>query len=90
MRYLKTYESYYSEEEFFSAVTSGLGEYNLRPVQIKHIIDQYSDEISQFCADGKDPKAFLDRIVKDMDIENGGGFLGVYAPANGSPAIKYL
>ena len=67
-----------------------LKEFNIRPVVLNHILDQYQDEISQYYEEGKDPKFFVDEIVKDMELDSGGFMAHKAGSAGYNRVIKYL
>ncbi len=72
MKYLKTYESYWTEQEYISDVVSGLSKYNVSPVELKKLIGAYEKDILACRDAGKNPKEFTDKIVKDLELEQGG------------------
>ena len=85
-----TNESYNDVQEYTNQITSLLKEYNIRPVVLNHLVDQYQDEISQYYEEGKDPKFFVDEIVKDMEIDSGGFMAYKMGSAGYNRVIKYL
>lgn len=85
-----TNESYNDIQEYTNQIVSLLKEYNIRPVVLNHLIDEYQDEISQYYEEGKDPKFFVDEIVKDMELDSG-GFMAHKMGSDGyNRVIKYL
>jgi hypothetical protein len=85
-----TNESYNDVQEYTNQIMSLLKEFNIRPVVLNHILDQYQDEISQYYEEGKDPKFFVDEIVKDMELDSGGFMAHKVGSAGYSKVIKYL
>ena len=83
-------ESYSDVQEYTNQIMSLLQEYNIRPVVLNHILDQYQDEISQYYEEGKDPKFFVDEIVKDMELDSGGFMSQKVGTSGYSRVIKYL
>jgi len=67
-----TNESYNDIQEYTNQIISSLEQYNIRPVVLNHLIDEYEDEISKYYEEGKDPKFFVDEIVKDLELDSGG------------------
>lgn len=90
MKYIKTYESYWTDQEYTQDIISGLSKYNITPTDVGRIVDQYENEILDYYNSGKNPSSFVDKIVKDMDLDKG-GYMSVktgVAPIN--QTIKYL
>ena len=85
-----TNESYNDVQEYTNQIMSLLKEYNIRPVVLNHLIDQYEDVISQYYEEGKDPKFFVDEIVKDMELDSGGFMSQQVGSAGYNRVIKYL
>lgn len=85
-----TNESYNDVQEYTNQIMSLLKEFNIRPVVLNHIIDQYQDQISEYYEEGKDPKFFVDEIVKDMELDSGGFMAHKVGSAGYSKVIKYL
>lgn len=83
-------ESYNDVQEYTNQIMSFLKEYNIRPVVLNHLIDEYEDEISQYYEEGKDPKFFVDEIVKDMELDSGGFMSQKVGSAGYNRVIKYL
>lgn len=85
-----TNESYSDIEEYTSQIINLLKEYNIRPVVLSNLIDQYQSDIIDYFESGKDPKFFVDEIVKDMELDSG-GFMAQRVGSSGySKVIKYL
>lgn len=85
-----TNESYNDVQEYTNQIMSLLKEYNIRPVVLNHLIDEYQEEISEYYEEGKDPKFFVDEIVKDMELDSGGFMAHKVGSAGYSKVIKYL
>jgi hypothetical protein len=83
-------ESYNDVQEYTNQIMSLLKEFNIRPVVLNHIIDQYQDQISEYYEEGKDLKFFVDEIVKDMELDSGGFMAHKVGSAGYSKVIKYL
>lgn len=88
MKYLKTYESYWTEQEYTADISTGLANYNLRPLQINKIISEYEDEILDNRDTGKQPSFFVDKIVKELDLDKG-GFTRQRTPPRGAWKQNY-
>jgi len=92
MRYIKSYkifESVYSIEEYFDYITKGLGNYNIRPIDLGEIISSYEDDIMTCYDSGQNPKIILDQILKDLELSNG-GFMSIKQLKSTKSTIKYL
>ena len=85
-----TNESYDDVQEYTNQIMSLLKEFNIRPVVLNHILDQCQDQISEYYEEGKDPKIFVDEIVKDMELDSGGFLAHKVGSAGYSKVIKYL
>ena len=85
-----TNESYNDIQEYTNQIMSFLKEYNIRPVVLNHILDQYQSQISEYYEEGKDPKFFVDEIVKDMELDSGGFMAQKMGSAGYNRVIKYL
>ena len=85
-----TNESYNDIQEYTRQITNHFKSYNIRPLVLNHIIDQCQDQISQYYEEGKDPKFFVDEIVKDMELDSGGFMAQKLGSAGYSKVIKYL
>jgi len=83
-------EAYNDIQEYTNQIMSLLKEYNIRPLVLTHLIDEYQDEISQYYEEGKDPKFFVDEIVKDMELDSGGFMAHKVGSAGFNRVIKYL
>jgi hypothetical protein len=85
-----TNESYNDIQDYINNIVDRFKVYNIRPVVINHIIDQCEEQISQYYEEGKDPKFFVDEIVKDMELDSGGFMSQKMGSAGYSKVIKYL
>jgi hypothetical protein len=85
-----TNESYNDVQEYTNQIISFFKEYNIRPVVLDHILDQCQAQISEYYEEGKDPKIFVDEIVKDMELDSGGFMAHKVGSAGYSKVIKYL
>jgi hypothetical protein len=85
-----TNESYNDVQEYTNQIMSFFKEYNIRPVVLNHILDQCQAQISEYYEEGKDPKLFVDEIVKDMELDSGGFMSRKVGSAGYSKVIKYL
>lgn len=83
-------ESYNDVQEYTNQIMSLLKEFNIRPVVLNHILDQCQYQISEYYEEGKDPKFFVDEIVKDMEIDSGGFMAYKMGSAGYNRVIKYL
>ena len=93
MRYLKKYnifESSYNKEEFHGYIVRELSKYNIRPVVLNKILDQYDDQITKSVESGEDPKSMTDEIIKNMNLNNDEGFPTVRMGDTISKNMKYL
>jgi hypothetical protein len=85
-----TNESYDDFQEYTNQIMSLLQEYNIRPLVLNHILDQCQAQISEYYEEGKDPKFFVDEIVKDMELDSGGFMAQKMGSAGYNRVIKYL
>lgn len=85
-------EAYNNEQEYINDIIDQFKVYNIRPVVLNHILDFYGDEITDNYNNDKQPKEFVDMIVKDMEINTGGGFMSQRMGSAGwnNKVIKYL
>lgn len=72
MRYIKTYESYYSIGEFIAEVTKRLGDYNISPIDINQIIDQKSSDMEECLETGVSPQKFVEELINELELGSGG------------------
>ncbi len=89
MKYIKTYESYWTKQEYIEDVISGLKKHNLSPNDINKIVNQYEDEILSFRDSGKTPQIFVSKMNTDLGFESG-EFIGQNLPSGDLKQIKYL
>jgi hypothetical protein len=85
-----TNESYNDIQDYISNIIDRFKVYNIRPLVLNHIIEQCEEQISQYYEEGKDPKFFVDEIVKDMELDSGGFMAQKMGSAGYSKVIKYL
>jgi len=85
-----TNESYNDIQDYINNIVDRFKVYNIRPIVLNHIIDQCEEQISQYYEEGKDPKFFVDEIVKDMELDSGGFMAQKMGSAGYSKVIKYL
>lgn len=72
MKYIKTYESYYSISEFVAEVTKRLGDYNISPVNINRIIDQKISDMEECIETGVSPQKFVEELVNELELGSSG------------------
>ena len=72
MRYIKTYESYYSISEFVAEVTQRLGDYNITPININRIIDQKMSDMEGCIETGVSPRQFVEELINELELGSGG------------------
>ena len=72
MRYIKTYESYYSISEFVAEVTQRLGDYNISPFNINRIIDQKMSDMEGCIETGVSPRQFVEELINELELGSGG------------------
>ncbi len=92
MKYIKSYkifESTYSIDEYILSISSELGKYNITPVAIRTLLDNYSDIIQNSMENEVTPHNFVKNIIKDMDLSSG-GFISQMSPPSQPTEIKYL
>ena len=88
MRYIKTFESY-SKDDFYIEVSNELESYNITPSVINKILDECQNDIDSYMNNGKTPKDYVNKIVKDMELDSG-GFLPYKTVTSQNNIIKYL
>jgi hypothetical protein len=89
VKYLKTYESYWTEQEYIADVMHGLTSYNIKPLDLTRVLTEYEDEILDYRDSGKHPNLFVDKIAKELDLDKG-GFLRQTRTARGVWKSNYL
>lgn len=72
MKYLKTYESHWTEQEYFADITNGLSNCNISPNDLTRIISEYENEILDYRDSGKHPSLFVNKIIKELELDKGG------------------
>jgi hypothetical protein len=84
-------EAYNNEQEYINDIIDQFKDYNIRPVVLNDILDFYNDEITDNYNNDKQPKEFVDMIVKDMELDSG-GFMSQRMGSAGwnNKVIKYL
>jgi hypothetical protein len=80
----------YSLEEYTSYITSGLGNFDLRPAQVNHLLDFYSDDIDAGFEEGQVPKTVLDKITNELGLGKGTGYPTIKIPSMSIRQLKYL
>lgn len=80
----------YTEQEYFNEVSDELKKYNITPLELNRILDFYENDILSDLDSGQHPKTFVDRIVKEMDLDGSGGFMSQRAGMPANQTIKYL
>jgi hypothetical protein len=78
-----------SLDDYIDEVKDRLKSYNIRPIVLTDIINQYHDKIEEYYDDGKYSKIFVDEIIKDMELDSG-GYMKVNYNINTSNSNKYL
>ena len=86
-----TNEAYNNEQEYINDIIDQFKDYNIRPLVLNDILDFYNDEITDNYNNDKQPKEFVDMIVKDMELDSG-GFMSQRMGSAGwnNKVIKYL
>ena len=86
-----TNEAYNNEQEYINDIIDQFKDYNIRPLVLNDILDFYNDEITDNYNNDKQPKEFVDMIVKDMELDSG-GFMSQRVGSAGwnNKVIKYL
>ena len=86
-----TNEAYNNEQEYINDIIDQFKDYNIRPLVLNDILDFYNDEITDNYTNDKQPKEFVDMIVKDMELDSG-GFMSQRMGSAGwnNKVIKYL
>jgi hypothetical protein len=80
----------YSLEEYNSYIRTGLGGFDLRPAQVNHLVDFYSDDIEEGFEEGQVPKTVLDKIANELGLGKGTGYASVKIPNMSIRQLKYL
>lgn len=79
----------YDEEEYFIEIETQLKDKNITPSDLIKILDFYNDDIIKNYEEGKPPRVFVDKIVKELEIGSGGYFNMQFSQIK-QPIIKYL
>ena len=84
-------EAYNNEQEYINDIIDQFKDYNIRPLVLNDILDFYNDEITDNYNNDKQPKEFVDMIIKDMELDSG-GFMSQRMGSAGwnNKVIKYL
>ena len=80
----------YSLEEYTSYIRTGLGGFDLRPAEVNHLVDFYSDDIEEGFEQGEVPKTVLDKIANKLELGKGTGYATVKIPNMSIRQLKYL
>ena len=88
MKMIKTFEAYNSFEEFNSFVIEYLKNYNLTSTQLIDLVDRYQYEIEETFNSGAQPLQIVNKIVKDLNLDNNSSYPGVPA-GSGSGDIGF-
>lgn len=75
MKHLKRFrlfESVYSIEEYISAVCDELAKYNIKPVDVKSLINNLEIELRTSLENDITPLQFVNDLQKDMNLGSGG------------------
>lgn len=93
MKFIKSYklfESTWTPEEFVQELVNGLGKWNLRPLEIRELIDRI--DIKSAVESGQHPNVLINKIINELDLKSKGnsGFPGWRTPKNWQSEIKYL
>lgn len=78
MKYLKHFESYYTFDQYVMEVTDLLKAFNLTPLQLNKVVDEYESEMEKYYNEGKYPQVFIDSIKDQFD--SSGGYLSYRNP----------
>ena len=85
-----TKESYSDIDEYIQDIRTMLSSYNIRPVVLNQLIDQYEDIIKRYYDEGKYAKFFVDEVVKDLELDSGGFLAQRMGASSYNQTIKYL
>ena len=92
MKYIKTYkifEANYSIEEYIDSISNELSKYNISPIGIRELIENYNNDIQDAISNNVDPYTFIKKIATDMQLSDGGGFMDQHTPTQKQTTIKY-
>ena len=93
MKFIKSYklfESHYNFEEFVDVVCRELSNYNIRPIQVRHLISKYKDSINQGFQNGESPQFFAKQLIDELDLDGNKDSMMVNFNQPKIPEIKYL
>jgi hypothetical protein len=90
MKLIKTFEAYNSFDEFNSFVIEYLKNYNLTSTQLVDLVDRYQYEIEETFNSGAQPLHIVNKIIKDLNLENNNGPNQIIYPKIKNNVIKYL
>lgn len=91
MKYIKKwklFESNWTKEEFIGDLTQNLSQFNLTPVYIRDLISKL--DIDSEMENGKTPYSLSRELVKELELDNVGGYMNIYLPKGKGDLIKYL
>ena len=83
-------EAYNNIDEYRSEIIDQFKVYNIRPMVLNHLLDFYSSDIENGYENDKQPKEFVDGIVKDMGLGTGGYMSPQIKTSDMNRTIKYL
>lgn len=86
----KLTEAYNDVQEYRNEIQDELKKYDIRPVELNRILNFYEDEIQSDFESGQYPKFFVDKIVKELELGNDGGFISQKMSPPRNQTIKYL
>lgn len=78
MKYIKHFEVYYTFDQYVMEVTDILKSFNLTPLQLNKVVDEYESEMEKYYNEGKYPQVFIDSIKDQFD--SSGGYLSYRNP----------
>lgn len=67
-------ESFYTKQEYIEEIRNQLGKRNIRPVVLSKLLHNCDNEITEKWEQGQSPKIFVDKIIKDLELDSGGFF----------------
>jgi hypothetical protein len=91
MKYIKkwkVFENNWTKDEFIGDLTKNLGDFNLTPVYIRELIKKLDIEMEM--ESGKTPYTLSKELVKELELDDMGGYMNVYIPKGRGDLIKYL
>jgi hypothetical protein len=78
MKYIKHFEAYYTFDQYVMEVTDILKSFNLTPLQLNKVVEEYESEMEKYYNEGKYPQVFVDSIKDQFD--SSGGYLSYRNP----------